>query len=403
MHTHTTTVEYPQKWEQAWLDIICSQATDKTAAIETLLDTLIKPTEVLSNLFTKNRPKHFENYYKQPTYLQAYSLFYFPQSFVRARLPIAEALYFRNWNVLKTETFKIVDLGCGTGPASLGVLDLIASMEPSPAAVEIAALDYAPQALEAFQAIFKKIYADQPGYQLSTHVGKLELYAQSLKLDPTSVDLIILGFSFNEAFTGHTVQEKIQWIQTLGAYLKPSGLILILEPALQSTSYELHTLVDTLLEQKTFYSWGPYWNQYGCPFYKQDTAWSHEVRIWDPPVSLLYLNRTLWRSVRELKYSYSLLGLSPCNTEHLGLYTIRLTSPFSLGKGCFRFNGVTPRGQFFKFELMTRGLSKPRICALESIERGSILNIANPQLLGSSGIDFRIQSDADVSVLYTLS
>ncbi len=362
---------YPDLLEGFWLQQL--EIHFEGRSLENSLLLLEESVQKLSNLFTTDRPDAYYNYCADPEMRLAYGLFFFPQSFVRTTFPLMEAIHFRQWTV--PDKPEILDLGAGPGACGFGAGHLLGWTSSS-----ITAIDHSPEALHFADRISRLL--DLRQYRgLTADFTATQTWAPQVE---SPFDLIIVGFSLNEAFTGRSIEDRVLYLESLSSLLSPTGLLLVLEPALLETAVPLQTVADSLLERGNYHSWGPYLHQGPCPMLAGGSFWNHEVRNWTPPQSLQILNRRLFRGIHELKFSYCLLGKElPKQSFSTGDPVVRLVSPLKAMKGKMLFSGVNTTGEKHTYEIMDRSLKKADIKKLtRKFERGDIVRVKQAKPMG---------------------
>jgi SAM-dependent methyltransferase len=404
---------YPDWLERWWVDQACQQA--ETDDAQAAVSFHAGAVQVLSDLFTVARPQagppdaarstkaHFPDYGADEELAVGYGLFYFPQSFVRVRLPLAEAIELRGWRPLADgeapRPLRVLDLGAGAGAAGLGAA-LLLREQGSGDKVELMAVDNSADQLARLTTLVRENSGRLPGLRVRTVVqNALDWVAKELVREETPFDLIILGFALNEMLPAALgLKPRLELMQQLRRGLGERGLLLILEPSLRETAEPLQELSDALATKAVGATapilprWGPYLGGHRCPLRSEKVFWSHEVRRWTPPNSLALVNRKLWREIEEVKFAYALHGrIAPPELPEPyraaekapdGLL-VRLVSPFHLRKGGFVAAAVGTDGVKYTLDLQTRGMTKTRIAELEQIERGDVLALRDLKELGT--------------------
>ncbi len=369
-------ITLPPEVEVFWANFL------KTADFEKVESTI----QVLSDGFTKERSQGFVDYTDTQIGQLAYGLFFFPRTWAMCRFPLNEIIQFRRWlPALDAKTpFQILDLGCGTGAASLSAAHGLRQAGLSNQ-IEIHAVDHSRGALKQMEALLEAGSNQHfANCSLKTEVRELLNFPPQLK--QAHYHLILCSFALNELSASQREFDPVKWLANLKPSLREGGLVLVIEPALRATARQLQATADHLIHENTYHNWGPYLHDGPCPMLKGERFWNHECRRWTPPNSLELLNRKLWRSVSELKFSYTALGLNSAPAVHpsfpKGPQTCRLTSPISQKKGFLLWSGVGTDGAVHVYELQTRGMKKAEIKNLGKIERGTLLNFSALQAIG---------------------
>lgn len=344
----------------------------------------------LSDLFTIARPERFRDYMSNRCLLAAYGLFFFPQSFARADFAIRRLLgfYGKAPQAENGETIRILDLGSGSAPCGLAFAAALRERFPE-SKLELVAADRSRAALDAIPPLVEKL-------QIRTEVSDLKNFAGT----QSAFDFIILGWSLNEivpAGADDSVEKALVFLKKLSASLKPTGTLVVFEPALKTTTERLQRVSDYFAASPglPFRRVAPELGNHRDPLLAEGgISWNHEVRRWMPPASLEFINRKLFREIQVLKFSWCALGktaaqLPPAPANTSGFH--RLISPLELTKSSLRFVAVNASGEKLNVEIPTRGLSKSQCKKIVAEwERGDIAVFAGTLTpIGAAG-NFRL-------------
>ncbi|HQU09230.1 MAG TPA: class I SAM-dependent methyltransferase, partial [Opitutales bacterium] len=339
------------KFLEDWWVEQCTQYY-QTPSTELALEAIREPVARLSDLFTLDRPKHFVDYTEDPATLLAYGIFFFPQSFMRARFPMRELLEFRNWKPAG-KIVRVLDLGAGLGGIGLGLAWELAQKGYT---IELVAVDHSPKSLAALQRMHAELKEQWPWLSVTTVVESIKQFT-SKGWQQAPFDIISLGFAINEVWCVNSIDDKITWLDALKQHLKPEGLIIALEPALRETSKALYDVTRGMIDQRSWYSWGPLLSAHTDTRGEED----HEVRVWDTPESIAYINRKLFRDLRFLKYALSVLGRSLPNALPEPCHYTRMDTGFTERKGRLVAFGYAQDGLRYEYEMLTRSFKRPQI------------------------------------------
>lgn len=352
----------------------------------TLLEKVRRAVEELSNLFTTERPKdgHFRDYMSDAKLLAAYGLFFFPQSFARAQFAVSRLLDTYAWTPCadpdSAEPLRILDLGSGASPCGFAAAHVLAEKFPRKEII-ITALDRSRDAVATAQEIAKSFSEHSVAAKITVNPMPADLRKLvPAKLGLPKQDLILLGWSLNEAVPAP--DSAIPFLKNLATLLSPSGALLVLEPALKITAERLQQASDFFAGTpgNPFFRLAPELGAHPCPLLKEGIFWNHEARKWEAPETLEFLNRTLFREIGVLKFSWCALGKVPgrqFSPSDNASAIVRLVSPLEATKTCLRFVGVNPHGEKISVEIPTRGLSKNEVKKhAAQWERGDIAELA---------------------------
>ncbi len=332
---------YPRNLEEWWLNRVKDQAVTEAGI------------QQLSDLFTKQRGEMEVDYFRNPELLQAYGLFYFPQTYMRTQFVFREVLK-RGWN--PPDPVSILDLGAGTGAASIS---LTHQLRHQLNGIEVTAVDRSAQALNTLQQIYQDL-APYPTIKIHCSDFRRWLAQQDRRWD-----LIIASFSLNE-----TEHFSTGFIGEIAGALSENGMALILEPALRETSENIERLRDRISIMSSLHVWAPCPHRQSCPLLAEGRFWCHEVRSWKPPDSLASINRRLYREIHILRFSFLAFGkqMPPALPDG----SFRLISPVAKLKGRFVFTACTSKGEKREWEILSRSLKEEERLALRSHERGEM-------------------------------
>lgn len=365
--------------EQFWLRKarLALKTSDETPD-EIVLEKIRHSVSELSDLFTIARSEKFRDYMSDARLLAAYGLFFFPQSYARAQFAIRRLLDFYGRSPKNASApVKILDLGSGSSPCGLALAQALRERFPE-AEIELTAVDRSRAALDAIPPVNDtKIKIRGECADLRNFAGTQHCF-----------DFIVLGWSLNEivpSATPDAVEKALVFLKKLAASLKAEGSLLVLEPALKETTERLQQVSDYFARSPglPFHRLAPELGNHGDPLLAEGgVAWNHEVRHWNAPASLEFINRKLFREIQVLKFSWCALGKTPpvlaVDPEKIPSL-LRLISPMEITKTALRFSGVSAKGEKKNIEIPVRGLSKSeRKKIAAEWERGDIASITEP-------------------------
>lgn len=389
-------------FEKFWLKKAASALRlPENAEPAVILEKTRPAVAALSDLFTTERPSdgRFRDYMSDPAALAAYGLFFFPQSAARAEFALRRlfGIYARK-PAPGTEPLRVLDLGSGAAPCGFSAVKILAEFFPE-REIALTVFDRSRAALEAARelavaATSEKIFPAKIAF--SALHGDLKNFARETENSLPPQDLILLGWSLNEAVPAPA--DAVPFLKTLAPALAKNGAIVALEPALKITAERLQRASDFFATQGRgvpFFRLAPELGEHACPLLREGVFWNHDVRAWTPPETLEFLNRTLFREISALKFSWCALGKTPGKIFSVpdgATEIVRLVSPLEATKSCLRFVGVTPRGEKISVEIPTRGLSKNTVKKIAaSRERGDIVALSGTlSPLGSVPGHFRL-------------
>ncbi len=363
---------YPTWLEEWWISRAMHRT--RTPSRDACMARIERDVARLSDLFTVQRRRGFGGYADDPRALIAYGLFFFPQTYVRVQYPLIELFRYRHAPWPEDETLRVLDLGAGLGAASFGVVAALRALGWR-RTVAVTGVDRSNTSLTWFAQTVEACTMHLADVIWQWRVGDLRTPARWHRGDDARYHLIVISFALDEAFHNEPIVRVLHWIRDLRRWLASPGWVLIVEPAMRSTSAQLEHIRDRVVEDTGWYIWGPCPHHHRCPLRAEGTYWCHEVRAWSPPRSLEVLNRKLWRSIQVLKFSFLILGTDPPPRLPEDFTCFRLVAPVARTKGKIVTAGCAGDGHRYTYEWLVRDLSRDDIRWLLRMERGDILTI----------------------------
>ena len=315
----------------------------------------MRSIQTMSDQFTKDRSDLGGDYFSDIVSLCSYGLFFFPQSYMRISI-LLEEIRSRGW--APADSLSILDLGAGSGSASLSASSFFSDVPSA-----ITAIDHSHNALSHFQRIASDCISEWPLLR-SMDFSAANIW-DWVRAQNKKWDLVIASFSLNES--RFTYEE---WSSALLNLLGDQGILIVVEPATKTASELLESWRDHIRQTPDIHIWAPCLHNELCPLFQEGKFWCHEVRSWQPPATVRFLNRRLYRQSHVLKYSFLVLGRSqPDKISD----SFRLISPVSRDKKSIVFSGCTTEGE--KKDFRISGALKGKIGReFKSLERGDVVS-----------------------------
>src|SRR5262245_42511074 len=168
---------YPHDVERVFLDAARARAPRSTE--DECVDRLAERARRLSDLFTTERPDgpdRFPDYAASEESRIAYGLLFFPQTWVRTRFALAEAVEARGWRPARPQTV-ILDLGAGLGAAGFSAAQFLVARGLADRA-RILAVDRSKAALDALTDAKTRCPSSR-GISVETRVADLAEFSGS--------------------------------------------------------------------------------------------------------------------------------------------------------------------------------------------------------------------------------
>jgi ribosomal protein RSM22 (predicted rRNA methylase) len=271
---------------------------------------LAKGVLELSHRFTRER-SIIRSYHDDERLRRAYLAYYLPVNLAKVQALLDE-LPADIWTPSPGRRLRVLDVGCGAGTASLGVLDWVLQKSWT-GALDVVAVDQSSDALALCTSLWESYLTVPPAAaRLTTVRADLERWRPG-KLPPavqqSRHDLIVAANVLSELFLAsrEPLTRRAQLVRRLLDLLQPDGTLMILEPALRPTARGLHALRDLLVAEQVCTVYSPCLHERGCPALVNPDDWCHEERGWEAPPLVAAIDRQVGFIKDALKFSYLLL------------------------------------------------------------------------------------------------
>jgi SAM-dependent methyltransferase len=328
---------------------------------------IVAGAERLSRGLTGERALAGARYFEDPQLLGAYLLLYWSRSYAQARAVLRE---------IGADLGDVLDVGSGPGPLALAALDT--------GARSAKAIDRSAAALAVARSL-----ADATGRGLST-----ETWEPTRALPAGPFDTIMAGHVLNELF-GSDIERRVKLVSELLARVRPSGCVVLIEPALRETSRALLELRDQLLDRGVTVR-APCLYRGRCPALVRPSDWCHAERPWVPPPLIDQLAEEARLHRDALKMTYLVLqpsGVAWPEPPAAGRL-FRIVSEPMPEKGKHRVVGCGPEGRvpLVLADKHLREGNRP----FATLERGDIVRI---ERLTQRGDGLRLDDETLVEVV----
>lgn len=348
-------VNYPGQLEHFWREE--ARRLWGFLSEEELVERIRPSVQTLSDRFTTERHRATEVYGDDAETQLAYGLFFFPQTFMRTQFVLEEC-----WRPAGAGEVRILDLGAGSGAAGFAALIRLGDRPASLRAVDgsSVALQSLARAADACRELWPNANVETAHASVSAVPDSAEKYG-----------LILCSFALNELAERDSAFDAAAWTQALMNRLEPGGLLVLLEPALKTTSERLEALRDRAAAEGWARIVGPCMHHARCPMLASGRYWCHEVRRWEPPPLAEKINRKLFRDLPHLKFSF--LALTPGRGVDVDPSPLRarMVAPMMKERGKFTTRGCAADGALHDYELLMRGFSSDEKREVAQTERGT--------------------------------
>ncbi len=343
----------------------------RTAATKEL-KTLAAEVVRLSRLLTRERENLPAAYLNDAGLREAYRTYFLPPNMEKVWVPL-RAITLHPGRLLEKEKLRVLDLGCGPGTASLGILTFFEAQKNRPR-LELVAVDRVAENL----TIARELFASR--LSSSDLNATLKIIRTNIvdvgQISGTPFDLIVLSNVLNELYAldeGRIAKRTTLVKEVLDRLLSPDGNCIIIEPALRETSRELLAVRNGLLEQGVAV-YAPCLYQGACPALANPKDWCHDDIPWTPPTVIRELDKLAGFRKDSLKFSYLVLRKDGARQAcHYRANTFRVVSEPLISKGKIEFYFCGAGGRRPAIRLDKDGTSKNE--TFGNLRRGDLVSV----------------------------
>lgn len=332
---------------------------------------LNKEIKRLSDNFTKKRVVQNGGYMKKETSRLAYFAFFLPKNILKTYYILSEIS-------LPGGNKRICDIGAGPGTASLGALAFFARESTS---VSIDLIDSSRENLDtAIELLenFRQRKLDLSGDICEKFSAEFRAKKYSIRGNGFPLkgyyDLIFFSNSLNEM--------NVDLLELVRTHLSDDGVLIIIEPALKSTSRAILTLRDEFIKKKLLFPSAPCPNILNCPALASSKDWCHEEKDWNAPSYINKISSVIGINKGTFKYSFLVFRKKP---PHYPDGPIGRVVSFPLKeKGRLRFH-ICCEGKIVAASLAKSQVSSSNE-AFMSLSRGDFLSFECVKITGKEMI-----------------
>lgn len=268
----------------------------------------------LSSLFTQGGLEANGAYLEDPQLCASYLAYYVPVNLSKVQLLLDELQ-----SVLPADRggeFRVLDLGSGPGTGALATLDWCCTTSLLPLdALRVTVVDRSARALALCTEVWEaygdicKILRIPPLQTLEHNLERSFPPCLGTVGMEGGYDLIIVQNLLSELYIGSpdAVNRRAAFVEMLLECLAVNGSVMLIEPALRSTSRALHQVRDQLLAQGQCTIYSPCLHDAPCPALIKASDWCHEERMWETPDWIAQVDREVGFIKDALKFSYAIL------------------------------------------------------------------------------------------------
>ncbi len=260
----------------------------------------------MSEYFTrKNLRKEFVFYdYLSNAEVQLGYLVYFTTTnLLKVHVPLNEISYS---NFFKGKTkFEILDIGTGLGTVVMGTIIWMHENIKYFKNVEVkfVALDKVEQNIKKFQENLDVFLNELKNHYQKTIKITIEPaifdIEHAFEMFHKRFDLITVANTLNEV----AYEKRNKLLRLINAGIKDDGFVILIEPALMTTSRDLLDFRDKMIKQG-FYIYSPCLRNSNCPALQTEKDWCHTEVKWKRPEFIRQIDLVSGNYRRTLKFSY---------------------------------------------------------------------------------------------------
>lgn len=368
---------------------------------------ICRSVKELSVLFTRERADLKRGYFDEERLRSGYLAYFMPVNLAKIQALLDE-LPVSDQPDSADRTFNVLDLGSGPGTGALAVLDWIrrhslSQHQPTRAVAIDRSMPVLLEAERLWNAYCRSFDEKASHFsRLYLDLERVDALDELTRVCPTRFDLIIIANAMNEIYrvSRDPIGHRVRLTLALLELLHPSGTLIILEPALRSTSRDLHALRDRLLEQKKCTVYSPCLHESPCPALIREEDWCHEERPWTPPPLVSMIDQEVGLIKDALKFSYVMLRKDGKTIARRGATVFRVVSELREMKGDKRawLCNETGRLEVGRLDRERSALN----AAMDQWHRGAIIQVDEIQWRnkGKGERDFgRIKSSSRVEII----
>ncbi|MEY3143129.1 MAG: hypothetical protein RLY21_1622 [Planctomycetota bacterium] len=268
---------------------------------------LAKAVERLSDLYTTDRGR-LAHEQADAAHLAAKREYFLASDAPKVALALEECAVRSDAfaRVATLERVRVVDFGAGVGATSVGFLAWLAGARAArgfttPARVEFQAVELGVPAARAYETAVRAA-AKAARVETVVSVDARDFRTASVP----ACDLILCQTAINELLTGERHSAATVDLVAGWARLAP---LLVIEPALRTTTRALMALRDDLLARGGSHVVAPCLHQARCPMLAREGDWCHEARRIEPTPRVARIDRIVGR--RDERALFAFLATAP--------------------------------------------------------------------------------------------
>ncbi len=286
--------------EPEWITLVDRAAKVLLGRDDRVGEALAREVSLVSEIYTRER----SSLHRTSVELAARLRFFLLRDLAKIERPLVEL------GIAPRETLRVLDLGAGLGTSTLGV-SRVAKMHGLARRLDVLAVEREPRLVDVMTHLCARAGAIATPITLATRELDLE------RLEPatlgTGFDLVVVGLALNELFVdaADPIAARAAWCESLAACMAEDGAMIVLEPALRTTTRELMQVRERLISSRALHVLGPCTAEGACPLLRRERDWCHADDPLALPASLASIAKSAGLRWEGLSYAYLTLGRVP--------------------------------------------------------------------------------------------
>jgi ribosomal protein RSM22 (predicted rRNA methylase) len=294
----------PPSIEPAWIELVDRVAPTVLGRDDRRGEALAREVKLVSELYTRERA----SLHRTAVELAARLRFFLLRDLPKISRPLVELGFPHR------STMRVLDLGAGLGTSTLGVARATKKHAVADA-LDVLAIEREPRLVDVMRTLCARAGEIATPIRLETREHDLE------RLDPSSLgsgfDLIVVGLALNELFVDapDPIGARTAWCESMARTLADDGAMIVIEPALRTTTRALMEVRERLVANRTLRVVAPCTADGACPLLRRERDWCHADDALALPEPLASIARAAGLRFEGLSYAYLSLRRASLSRE----------------------------------------------------------------------------------------
>lgn len=287
----------PAAIEPEWIALVDRAAKTLLGRDDRVGDALAREVKLVSEIYTRERT----SLHRTSVELAARLRFFLLRDLAKIERPLVEL------GLPKRSTLRVLDLGAGLGTSTLGVSRVVAEHGLAER-LEVVAVEREPRLVDVMTYLAAR--AGEVAAPITLETRELDLERLDPKALGTGFDLVVVGLALNELFVDapDPIAARAAWCETIAPCLADDGAMIVLEPALRTTTRELMAVRERLIPSAALHVLAPCTSDGACPLLRRERDWCHADDALALPEPLAVIARAAGLRWEGLSYAYLTLG-----------------------------------------------------------------------------------------------